>query len=86
VQVPHFSPKIIMIINNIYTKLKNIQGKGTEILKDSVNKFQNYKYFTEYQALTFLKPLLSEQNLSLHFEDLPELEVKIELREKNWVI
>ena len=71
---------------NIYTKLKNIQGKNTEILKDNLNKFQNYKYFTEYQALTFLKPLLAEQNLSLHFEDLPELETKIELKDKNWVI
>jgi hypothetical protein len=55
---------------NIYTKLKNIQSKGTEIVKDNLNKFQGYKYFTKYQALTFLKPLLAEQGLSLHFEDL----------------
>jgi ERF superfamily len=68
--------------NNIYTKLKNIQSKDTEILKDNLNKFQNYKYFTEYQALTFLKPLLSEQNLTLHLEDL-NTDYKVELIEKN---
>jgi hypothetical protein len=58
--------------NNIYTKLKNIQGESAEILKDNTNKFQNYKYFTEYQALTFLKPLLNKESLSLHFEDLKD--------------
>jgi len=71
---------------NIYTKLKNIQGKSTEILKDNLNKFQNYKYFTEYQALTFLKPLILEQGLTLCFEDLTEFEYKIEQIEKNWVV
>ncbi|MCE8163384.1 MAG: ERF family protein [Candidatus Moeniiplasma glomeromycotorum] len=74
---------------NIYTKLKNIQSKSTEILKDNLNKFQNYKYFTEYQALTFLKPLLSEQGLTLHFEDLNATEgwlTKVEQIEKNWVV
>jgi len=56
--------------NNIYTKLKNIQSSIEQISKDVLNKFQNYKYFTEYQALTFLKPLLNKEGLSLHFEDL----------------
>ena len=70
---------------NIYTKLKNIQAKSTEILKDNLNRFQNYKYFTEYQALTFLKPLLSEQGLTLHLEDL-STDYKVELMEKNWVV
>ena len=74
-----------MNTTNIYTKLKNIQAKSTEILKDNLNKFQNYKYFTEYQALTFLKPLLAEQGLSLHLEDL-STDYKVELIEKNWVI
>lgn len=71
--------------NNIYTKLKNIQSQNTEILKDNLNKFQHYKYFTEYQTLTFLKPLLSEQGLSLHLEDL-NTDYKVELVEKNWVV
>ena len=75
-----------MTQNNIYTKLKNIQSQNTEILKDNLNKFQNYKYFTEYQALTFLKPLLSEQALSLHFEDLSEFDYKLEKEDKNYVI
>ena len=70
---------------NIYTKLKNIQSQNTEILKDNLNKFQHYKYFTEYQTLTFLKPLLSEQGLFLHLEDLTT-DYKVELIEKNWVI
>jgi hypothetical protein len=72
--------------NNIYQKLQKIQGQGTEILKDNLNRFQHYKYFTEYQALTFLKPLLTEQGLSLHFEDLNATEGlinKVELMEKN---
>ena len=71
--------------NNIYTKLQKIQGQGTEILKDNINRFQHYKYFTEYQALTFLKPLLAEQGLSLHLEDLIT-DYKVEQIEKNWVV
>jgi len=70
---------------NIYTKLKNIQAKSTEILKDNLNKFQHYKYFTEYQTLTFLKPLLQEQGLSLHLEDLTT-DYKVEQIDKNWVV
>ena len=71
---------------NIHTKLQKIQGKFTEILKDQSNKFQNYKYFTEYQALTFLKPLLDEQKLTLTFADLPELGHSAEKVEKNWTV
>jgi hypothetical protein len=67
---------------NIYTKLQKIQTKDTEILKDNLNKFQHYKYFTEYQALTFLKPLLAEQALTLHLEDLIT-DYKVEQIEKN---
>lgn len=70
----------------IYAKLQNIQGKFTEILKDNANKFQNYKYFTEYQALTFLKPLLDNQKLTLTFADLPELDHSAEKVEKNWTL
>jgi len=68
---------------NLHTKLQKIQGKFTEILKDQYNKFQNYKYFTEYQALTFLKPLLDEQKLTLTFADLPELSHSAEKVDKN---
>jgi hypothetical protein len=71
-----------MNTTNIYTKLKNIQSQNTEILKDNLNKFQHYKYFTEHQTLTFLKPLLAEQGLSLHLEDLTT-DYKVELVEKN---
>ena len=71
---------------NIHTKLQKIQGRFTEILKDQTNKFQNYKYFTEYQVLTFLKPLLNEQKLTLTFADLPELGHSAEKNDKNWAV
>ena len=56
---------------NIYQKLQSIQAKTGAISKTERNKFQNYKYFTEYQALNILKPLLEDQKLTLTFSDDP---------------
>jgi len=56
---------------NIYQKLQSIQSQTGKISKSELNKFQNYKYFTEYQALNILKPLLKEQQLTLTFSDSP---------------
>jgi len=56
---------------NIYQKLQAIQAKTGAISKTETNKYQNYKYFTEQQALNILKPLLAEQNLTLTFSDSP---------------
>jgi len=54
---------------NIYQKLAQIQAKTGQITKAEENKFGKYKYFTEQQALNILKPLLSEQKLTLTFSD-----------------
>jgi hypothetical protein len=54
---------------NLYQKLQAIQSQTGQISKSELNKFQNYKYFTEQQALNILKPLLAEQKLTLTFSD-----------------
>jgi hypothetical protein len=56
---------------NIYQKLCQIQSQTRKISKTETNKFQNYKYFTEQQALKILKPLLTEHKLTLTFSDSP---------------
>src|SRR6185312_6105833 len=54
---------------NIYQKLQQIQSKIKHLTKTEENKFQHYKYATEYQILKILKPLLSETKLTLTFSD-----------------
>jgi len=56
-------------MNNIYQKLQAIQSQTGKINKTETNKFGNYKYFTEQQALNILKPLLTKQKLTLTFSD-----------------
>jgi hypothetical protein len=58
-------------MNNIYQKLQAIQAQTGSISKTELNKYQNYKYFTEQQALNILKPLLAEHKLTLTFSDSP---------------
>jgi len=70
---------------NIYQKLQAIQARTGAISKSELNKFQNYKYFTEYQALNILKPLLKEQQLTLTFSDNPT-DFTSQKAEKEWVI
>ncbi|CAH1764428.1 2838_t:CDS:2 [Entrophospora sp. SA101] len=57
---------------NIYQKLAQIQSQTGTISRTELNKFQNYKYFTEQQALNILKPLIAEQKLTLTFSDVCE--------------
>jgi hypothetical protein len=57
---------------NIYTKLHTIQSQLTHLTKTELNKFQHYKYVSEYQILTILKPLLSENKLILLLSDTKE--------------
>jgi hypothetical protein len=57
---------------NIYQKLQAIQSQTGKISKTELNKYQNYRYFTEQQALNILKPLLAEQKLTLTFDDIYE--------------
>ena len=67
---------------NIYQKLCQIQARTGAISKTELNKFGNYKYFTEQQALNILKPLLTEHKLTLTFSDTPG-EVITEKTEKE---
>jgi hypothetical protein len=57
---------------NLYQKLHLIQSQTGKISKSELNKFQNYRYFTEQQALNILKPLLDAQKLTLTFADVYE--------------
>jgi hypothetical protein len=57
------------IMTNIYQKLLHIQTQTGQISRTELNKYQNYRYFTEQQALNILKPLLAEQKLTLTFSD-----------------
>jgi hypothetical protein len=56
-------------VPNLYQKLHLIQSQTGQISRTELNKFQNYRYFTEQQALNILKPLLAEQKLTLTFSD-----------------
>jgi len=71
--------------NKIYQKLFNVQKKIKELVKDEENKFQRYLYFNEYQVLTKLKPLLTEENLVLTFSDV-ENEFVYEKMEKEYLV
>jgi len=68
---------------NIYQKLASIQHEIGQIKKTELNKFQNYKYFTEYRALVLLKPLLAKQKLTLTFSD--EIE-NMEFRKEEYYL
>ena len=57
---------------NIYQKLHTVQNQIGQLVKDQLNKFQNYKYVAEYDILKALKPLLKEKHLTLTFDDVPE--------------
>ena len=70
---------------NIYQKIHQIQSQTGQISKTELNKFGNYKYFTEQQALNLLKPLLAEQKLTLTFADHADSFAK-EKTEKDWTI
>ena len=80
--------------SNLYQKLHFIQAKTGQISRTELNKFQNYRYFTEQQALNILKPLLAEQKLTLTFSDVGEPtsdyhsrgELEKQKTEKEWII
>ena len=54
---------------NIYQKLQLIQSNIGQLAKTEENKFQKYKYVSEYEILKVLRPLLTDQNLTLTFND-----------------
>ncbi|CAH1759192.1 7939_t:CDS:1 [Entrophospora sp. SA101] len=70
---------------NLYQKLHQIQSQTGAISKSELNKFGKYKYFTEYQALEILKPLLDTHKLTLTFSDSPG-EFTSERTEKEYLV
>ena len=72
---------------NLYQKLLAIQSQTGSIAKGELNKYQNYRYFTEQQALNILKPLLTEQKLTLTFSDVASAtDFTHTKQEKEWII
>lgn len=71
--------------NSIYKKIRIIQSKAGLLTKSDTNKFQNYKYFTEYDCLKILKPLLEENNLLITFDDDNE-KWSCEKEGKEWIV
>jgi len=73
--------------NNIYQKLQLIQNKIGQLKKDQFNKFQNYRYVSEYDIFQKLRPLLSEQKLTLTFsDDINSFSFQSEKVEKEWIV
>jgi hypothetical protein len=54
---------------NIYQKLKEVRKQIGHIEKTEQNKFQHYKYVTEYTYLKTITPILEKNNLVMTFED-----------------
>lgn len=50
-------------------RITNIQSEIKDLIKDEVNKFQNYKYFEESRILKILKPLLMRYRVSMVISD-----------------
>ncbi|KLL04098.1 MAG: ERF-like recombinase [Mycoplasmataceae bacterium CE_OT135] len=73
---------------NIYQKIFAIQQdpKMAKLVRTELNKFQNYRYFTESQILAKLRPLLKEQGLILLFSDSKEQGFAHEKTEKEHVV
>ena len=55
--------------NNIQQKILNIQNEIQQLNKDELNKYQQYRYFTEIQLLEKLKPLLNKYKLLITISD-----------------
>lgn len=69
---------------NIYQKIAAIQYRMKKLPKKHLNKFQNYRYFTEFDILELLRPLLEEQKLLLLFSDDKEQGFTYEKTEKEY--
>jgi len=70
----------------IYQKLQAVQQNIGQLKKDQLNKFQNYKYVSEYDILRTLRPLLAEQNLLLTFSDKTSSDLLFNKQEKEWIV
>jgi hypothetical protein len=74
-----------MTANNIYQKLKEVRQQIGHIEKSELNKFQNYKYVSEYTYLKTITPILNEKGLILTFEDTDATPI-IQKEGKEWHI
>jgi hypothetical protein len=70
---------------NIYQKLKEVRKQIGHIEKSVLNKFQNYKYVTEYTYLKTITPILNEKGLTLTFEDT-DVPPVVQKEGKEWHI
>jgi len=70
----------------IYQKLQAVQQNIGQLKKDQLNKFQNYKYVSEYDILRTLRPLLAEQRLLLTFSDETSSEFLFNKQDKEWIV
>ena len=70
---------------NIYNKIFLIQNEIGNLIKDALNKFQKYQYFTEYQLLKKLKPLLEKHRILVLISDKNE-SLEYISQEKEYVI
>ena len=59
----------LVMNNNIYQKLQLVQTNIGQLTKTEENKFQKYKYVSEYEILKALRPLLEQERLTLTFSD-----------------
>lgn len=69
----------------IYQKIFQIQQAAEKLIRRRLNKFQNYRYFSEYDILILLRPLLKEHKLLLLISD-EEGEFKHEKVEKEHLV
>jgi hypothetical protein len=53
----------------LLTKIGTIQDKIPSLIKNKTNAHQNYKYFEEHEILKVLKPLLTENKLTMIITD-----------------
>ena len=70
---------------NIYQKLKEVRKQIGQIEKTEQNKFQHYKYVTEYTYLKTITPILNDKGLTLTFEDT-DFQPIIQKEGKEWHI
>jgi len=74
--------------NNIYQKLQLVQTNIGQLTKTEENKFQKYKYVSEYEILKALRPLLEQERLTLTFSDEINnpFSFQSEKIEKEWIV
>ena len=68
---------------NIWQRIWAVQSEVKPLIKDELNKFQNYKYFEEEQVLKVLNPLLKKYRLGVILSENVNVPVVYEEKEKQ---